>query len=61
VVNKYYLFTRNLEFYNHDTIAAKNIHLPITNIIIYKKCTHYTEMKILNFLPTDKKYVVNEI
>ena len=53
VVDKNYLFTRNLEVYNHDTIAAKNIHLPITNLTIYQKYTHYTGIKILNYLPTD--------
>jgi hypothetical protein len=61
VVNKYYLFTINLDFYNHDTIAANNIHLPITNLTIYQKYTHYTKIKILNFIPTVIKNVANEI
>jgi len=61
VEKKYYLFTRNLEVYNHDTIAAKNIHLPITNLTIYKKWEYYTEIKIFNYpLPHIKK-VTNEI
>ena len=61
LVNKYYLFTRNLEVYNHDTIAVKYIHLSITNLTVYQKCTHYTEIKILNFLPTDIKICGNKM
>ena len=27
-----HLFTKNLEVHNHDTRAANNFHLPITNL-----------------------------
>ena len=45
VVNNKHFFTRNLEVHNQDTGAAKNIHLPITNLTIYKIVPIIQELK----------------
>ena len=37
VVNNKHLFTRIFEVHNHNTRAAKNFHLPITNLAMYQK------------------------
>jgi len=56
-----HLFTRNVEVHNHGTGTAKNIHLPITNLTIYKKCEYYTKIKILNYPLSHIKNVANRI
>jgi hypothetical protein len=47
VVKNKHLFTRNLEVHNHDTGSAKNIHLPITNLTIYKNVPVIQELESL--------------
>ena len=61
VVNNKHLFTKNLEVRNHDTRAANNCNLPITNLTKYQKGTHYAGIKIFNHLPTHMQHVANEI
>jgi hypothetical protein len=60
-VNIKHLFTKNSAVHNNDNGFAKNIHLPITNLTIYQKYTHYTGIKVFNYQPTDIKNVANEI
>jgi len=61
VVNNIPLFTNNLEVCNHDTRAANNFNLPITNLTKYQKGAHYAGIKIFNHLPTHIQCVANEI
>ena len=37
VVNNKHLFTKTIEFHNHDTRSANNFHLPTANLTKYKK------------------------
>jgi len=48
-----HLFTKNLEIHNHDTRSANNFHVPITNVTMYHKGAHYSEIKkLIKFLLT---------
>jgi len=61
VVNNKRLFTKNIEVHNHETRAANNFHLAITNLIKYQKGAHYPGTKIFNPLPTHQQYVAHAI
>jgi len=61
VVNNKHLFTKTLEFHNHDTRSANKFHLPTTNLTKYQNGAYYTGIKILNYLPAPIKNVANEI
>ena len=61
VVNNEHLFTKNLEFHNHDIRFANHFHLPIMNLTKYQNRSYYAGIKIINHLPTHIKCVANEI
>jgi len=60
-VNNKHLFTKKLEVRKHDTRAANNFNLPITNLTKYQKGAHYAGIKIFIHLPTHIQCVANEI
>ena len=55
------LFTKNLEFHDHDIRSANIFHLHFTKLIKYQKEAQCAGIKIFNNFPTHIKCVVNEI
>ena len=52
--NKDY-FTTNAEYYSIHTMHSNELHLPQTNLAIYKNRVYYSGVKIFNNLPSDIK------
>jgi len=54
VVNGDY-FKVNSEIHNINTRNKLNLHLPIYNLSVYQKGTHYSGLKVFNSLPSQIK------
>jgi len=45
----------NSEIHNINTRNKSNLHLPISNLSVYQKGTHYTGIRVFNSLPSQIK------
>jgi len=50
-------FKVNSEIHNVNTRNKSNLHLPISNLSVYQKGTHYTGIRVFNSLPSQ----INEL